>query len=325
MDSFSHDAGYKYLFSNSRIAWQLLHSFVDIPILREIRPENLQLVDKSFVSDELLKREADVLYRVEMEGRSAYIYILLEFQSTPDKAMPVRMLNYIMMFYDMLLRNSKRGKLPAVLPLLFYTGEKNWNVPFRLEELIRGYLPDRYIPHFEYYPIIINDYSDETLFEINNLISAIMVMSKGSDGWELQEKIKRLGSCLKQEHKDDLRMFTGWLVQLLSEKEPLPEIDGIFRRKDGGGMIVEAAKHLTQIWMQQGIEQGFEKGIEKGIEKGGLKDKHEVLIRLLDLKFGLEGDEKERIRKVQSPGLLDSALDAVVLSDDKMSVLKILN
>jgi hypothetical protein len=85
-------------------------------------------------------------------------------------------------------------------------------------------------------------------------------------------------------------------------------------------MIVEAAKHLTQIWKQQGIELG----IEKGIEKGGLKEKHEVLIRLLDLKFGLNGEEKEHIRSVQSPEVLDSALDAVVLSDDKAAVLRLL-
>jgi hypothetical protein len=282
-------------------------------LVREIRPENLQLVDKSFVSDELLKREADVLYRVEKKGRPAYIYILLEFQSTPDKAMPVRMLNYIMMFYDMLYRNSRRGKLPAVLPLLFYSGDKEWRVPFRVENLIHDYLPDRYIPHFEYYPIIMKNYSDETLFEINNLISAIMVMSKSSDGWKLQEKIKRVGSCLRREHVDDLRMFTSWLVQLLSEKEPLLEINAVPQGKEGGEMIVEAAKHLTQIWLEQGIE------------KGGLKDKHEVLIRQLDLKFGLEEYEKDRIRSVQSPEVLDSALDALVLSDDKTSVLRILN
>jgi len=78
MDGFSHDAGYKYLFSSSRIVCQLLHSFVDVPLVRDIRPENLELVDKSFVSDELLKREADVIYRVRKDGQSAYIYILLE-------------------------------------------------------------------------------------------------------------------------------------------------------------------------------------------------------------------------------------------------------
>ncbi len=168
MDGFSHDAGYKYLFSSSRIVCQLLHSFVDVPLVRDIRPENLELVDKSFVSDELLKREADVIDRVRKDGQSAYIYILLE----------------------------------------------------------------------------IHDVSQ-------------------------------------------------W--------------------KDGGEMLSEAAEQLTQIWLKQGIE------------KGELKEKHEVLIRQMDLKFGLEQEEKEMIQGIQIPEILDSALDAVVTSDDKTSILEILD
>ncbi|RKX96777.1 MAG: hypothetical protein DRZ90_08360 [Spirochaetes bacterium] len=46
-------------------------------------PEDLGLVDKSFISDELERREADLIFKVNRGGRSAYIYILMEFQSTP--------------------------------------------------------------------------------------------------------------------------------------------------------------------------------------------------------------------------------------------------
>ena len=117
MDRHPYDAAYKYLSSNPRITCQLLHSFVDIPLMKEITPEDLELVDKSFISDELQRREADLIYKVNRGDRSSYIYILMEFQSSPDKAIPVRMLNYITMFYDYLLRQSKAGKLPPVLPL----------------------------------------------------------------------------------------------------------------------------------------------------------------------------------------------------------------
>ncbi len=164
------DEAYKLLFGSPRIACQLLHSFVDIPMVKKIKPEDLLLIDKSFISRHLKKREADLLYQVKNQEQEAYIYILMEFQSTPDKAIPVRMLNYITMFYDSLLKKSKAGKLPPILPLLIYNGSKEWNVPFRLEELIESYLPRRYIPRFEYYPIIEKNYSDETLFEMKGII-----------------------------------------------------------------------------------------------------------------------------------------------------------
>jgi len=94
MERKPYDAAYKYLFSSPRIVCQLLHSFVDIPLVKEIRPKDLELIEKSFVSEELERREADLVFKVNLRGQSAYIYILMEFQSTPDKAIPVRMLNY---------------------------------------------------------------------------------------------------------------------------------------------------------------------------------------------------------------------------------------
>lgn len=317
MDRYSYDEAYKYIFSSKRIACQLLHSFVNVPFVREITPENLQLVDKSFISDELLKREADLIYKVSHRGKSAYIYILMEFQSTPDKAIPVRMLNYITMFYDLLLRNSKTGKLPPVLPLLIYNGSKDWTVPLRLEELIEPLIPERYIPRFEYYPIIEKDYSDETLFEINNLVSAIMILENSRDDENLQDIINRVAKCLKKEHKEDLRLFKNWFLKMFSDERPEVKVDDIPKWGDGGHMFAETAQKLTRKWLEQGIEQG--------IEQGELNDKHEVLIRQLELKFGLTGDEKDIIMAETSSEALNAALDAVIMNEEKQSILELLN
>ena len=82
-------------------------------------------------------------------------------------------------------------------------------------------------------------------------------------------------------------------------------------------MFADIAQRIKQDLLNEGIQQG--------IEKGELNDKHEVLIRQLDLKFGLTEDEKDRIRYVQSPVLLDSALDAVVTGEDKQGLLALLS
>jgi len=190
--------------------------------------------------------------------KSAYIYILMEFQSSPDKAIPVRMLNYITMFYDFLFRQSKVGKLPPVLPLLIYNGKQNWNVPFKLEELIEPYLPERFIPHFEYYPIIEKNYSDETLFEIKNLVSAIMLVENSRYKADLDEIAVRVAECLKKEHREDIRMF--------SDREPKEWIE--MPQKGGNRhMFVDIAQRIKRDLLNEGMEQGK------------LSDKHDVLIR----------------------------------------------
>ncbi len=78
----NHDSAYKYLFKGRHIFLQLLQSFVKEDFVQGLREEDLELVDKSFVSEQLLDRESDLLYRITKAGRQHYVYILLEFQST---------------------------------------------------------------------------------------------------------------------------------------------------------------------------------------------------------------------------------------------------
>ena len=115
-----HDNAYKYIFSNKRIFYQLIKSFVKEDFVRDLDLKNIDLLDKSFISDEFLARESDVMYRIKLKNKIAYIYILLEFQSTVDKSIPVRMPLYLLQFYDLLLRNNQKGKLPSVFPVLLY-------------------------------------------------------------------------------------------------------------------------------------------------------------------------------------------------------------
>ena len=304
------DEAYKLLFGSPRIACQLLHSFVDIPLVKKIRPEDLLLIDKSFISRHLKKREADLLYQVKNQEQEAYIYILMEFQSSPDKAIPVRMLNYITMFYDTLLKKSKAGKLPPVLPLLIYNGTKEWNVPFRLEELIEPYLPQRYIPRFEYYPIIEKNYSDETLFEINNLASAIMIMENTRDEEILQDNVDRVVECLKKEHQEDIDMFLDWYYQM----RDVEGTEGIkLSIKEGDGiMLAEVAQKLNRKLLNEGMEQGK------------LQEKQDILIKLLDLKYGTLDEDKHLIENTEDLQKLDSALEAIVLDKNKETILGLL-
>jgi len=162
-------------------------------------------------------------------------------------------------------------------------------------------------------PIIENNYSDETLFEINNLVSTIMLIENSRDEEKLLEHVKRVAECVRKEHIEDIRLFSKWFLRMF----PNVLTKNNFDVPDKGGsrkMLAETAQKLTDKLLKQGLEQG--------LRQGELSEKHEVLIRLVDLKFGLSEDEKIRIRKVQEPWRLDSALDAVVTGEDKKELLE---
>ncbi len=131
-----HDSIYKKLFSNHKLVSELLLSFVNEDWVKELDFSTLERLDKSFVTDEFREKESDLIYRINFKGKELYIFLLLEFQSTVDRFMAVRMMRYIMEFYEYLTKSRRIKTLPAVFPLLLYNGERRWTAPINLGSLI---------------------------------------------------------------------------------------------------------------------------------------------------------------------------------------------
>ena len=91
-----HDLRYKKFFSNPKLVEELLTSFVKEDFIPKIDFSTLEQVNKSFVTGNYRSKESDIIYKVRFNDSSeAYIYLLLEFQSTVDKYMALRILRYI--------------------------------------------------------------------------------------------------------------------------------------------------------------------------------------------------------------------------------------
>ena len=147
-----HDSGYKRLFSNRTIFRQFIQTFVTEPWVKDLDFEQMETVDKSFVSKHYKETESDLIYRVHLHGRAVYIYILLEFQSTVDRWMAVRMLNYISNFYmDFIAAQKEIVKLPAVFPIMLYNGDQPWRAAVNVADLIESEPSlGRYALNFEF-------------------------------------------------------------------------------------------------------------------------------------------------------------------------------
>ena len=80
-----HDSGYKKLFSNKTIFRQLVETFVDQTWVKDLDFSQCQAVDKSFVSGHYKETECDIVYQVKLKEKPAFVYLLIEFQSTVDR------------------------------------------------------------------------------------------------------------------------------------------------------------------------------------------------------------------------------------------------
>ena len=132
--------------------------------------------------------------------------------------------------------------------------------------------------------------------------------------------LENIFSLIKEFFPNEKRsVIVTFIIYIMS----ITEIDNEYIKKclniispEGGQITMTTAMKLRQ--------EGIEEGIEQGIEQGELEDKHNVLIRLLRLKYKLTEEEQNHIREVTDFNKLDAALDACVFSKEKDSVLKYL-
>ena len=150
-----HDASYKRIFAHSRTTADLLRGFVG-DLAHHLDFATLERLPASFVTEHLGQRHADSLWKMQtVERRWLYLLVLLEFQSTVDSRMALRMLDYTIRVLQGLVRDEldPDGRFPPILPLVIYNGHGLWNAPTEVRdhfapaplELV-GYLPShRYL------------------------------------------------------------------------------------------------------------------------------------------------------------------------------------
>lgn len=263
-----HDSGYKKLFSNTELLRQLLTTFVNEEWTNDIDYSTLQRIDKSFVTDEFADRESDLIYKAFFRKREVYIFILLEFQSTVDRFMALRMLRYITELYEHLIKNFKIKKLPAVFPVMLYNGEKRWTAPEELNKLIESSIPELYIPQFKYYKIAENEFSKDFLKKMRNSVAALFY-TENCSGEELRKEIKTVVRLLKSEKPAEITLFINWFKYMFDDRKDLvEEIQGINEVKS---MLRTSIKKIKEEAVKEGLEKGLQKGLEKGLQKGILK------------------------------------------------------
>ena len=149
-----HDASYKMLFAYKRTVADLLRGFAG-DLARHLDFDTLERLPASFVTEHLGQRHADMLWKVQTtHGRWLYLFVLLEFQSTVDRAMALRMLDYSVRVLQGLGKEDlgPKGEYPAILPVVIYNGARRWNAPTDMRGLY-GSLPDEllgYLPRSRY-------------------------------------------------------------------------------------------------------------------------------------------------------------------------------
>jgi len=216
-----HDHGYKLLFSHPRMVEQLLRGFVRESWVEELDYSTLEKVSGSYVSDDLREREDDVVWRVRWKREWIYIYLLLEFQSTVDRYMALRLMVYVGLLYQDLQRSGRLpegGRLPPVLPLVLYNGEKRWDAPVDVGDLLQeGPAGLRiYRPRARFLLIDEGAFGEEELKPLQGLVALLFRLENANCAEAIQALVEELiGEIQRSDAQELERAFTVWLRRVL--------------------------------------------------------------------------------------------------------------
>ncbi len=299
----SHVKGYKYLLSVKRVFIQLLKSFVGQDWVNKIDEESVERIDKSFILQDFKGKESDLVYKVKINGREVFFYILMELQSTVDYQIPYRLLQYMLEIWRTILKDTgekesarKDFKLPVIIPCVLYNGRYNWTACTSFKQtLVANELFGDFVLDFKYILFDVARYKEEELLQLGNLIGAVFYIEQKQQYDDIIERLKKLIGQLKNLSGEDFELFRIWLKNIITRSMPnekAKEIEKIIEsNKEVDSMVYnmeiairdkmeEMKKQGLAEGLAEGLEEGIERGIERGIEKGKIEGEENAKIKI---------------------------------------------
>ena len=237
----------------------LLKAFVKVDFVQDIDFSTLSRTHSTFITKEFKQREADIIWQVHFRDKPAYIYILIEFQSSNDNFMALRMLTYILLFYQDLLKNKtdEIKTLPPVFPILLHSGLDKWNAPEEISELIdtppRGMNP--FIPSFRYYKISENQLNRRELDKLDNLVAKLFSLEMSSLT-EMAEVATELLKMLKNNVPRELQKDFGlWIRNIFSIRDENVDLTRL-QDTEVKTMLAEAIKIREELIFSEAMLKG---------------------------------------------------------------------
>lgn len=207
------DANSRMIFKDAGLCAQFLRDNVDIPLLKEVQPEDITDVSEQYQAYLGIQFETDTVKKIRLHDADAdelFLISLIEHKSRVDYNIAMQLFRYMVCIWTEYAREmeakqagisrTKAFRYPPVLPIVYYEGAENWTADMHLRDRIHlNGIFRKYIPDFTYQVVRIHDYTNEELLSRENEMSFLMMINRIQTPGDLseflqveQEKVARI-------------------------------------------------------------------------------------------------------------------------------------
>ena len=262
----TRDVNSRRIFKSEELTCQFLKDYADIPVFKDIRPEDIEDVTAKYQVYLGVEFETDTIKKVRVrageEQREVYVIPLIEHKSSVDYNVQMQILRYMsVIWYDYGRQKNKEARrtvtslksfrYPPILPIVYFEGTENWTAEDRLWKRIElGEEMRAYIPDFAYKVIRVQDYSNEEIRKHTNEMSLVMMLNKIQSPEDYTSFIKTsetyMADVLKDTPQELLKIlqdvFWALLMKMNVPQKEAAELMKHMGAKDMGYLFENAKK-----------------------------------------------------------------------------------
>ncbi|KJW01825.1 putative permease [Rickettsia endosymbiont of Ixodes pacificus] len=186
-----HDELFKKVMSEPVAAREFLEHYLPASFKDKINLNSVKIEKESFVTEDLRKRLSDVVYSVSVKKNNikdsttesanndkAYVYVLIEHQSSSDYWIAFRLWQYMLLLCERHKDANKNksnsteekdNKLPLICPIVVYANDKPYNAPRSFWELFEDSKTAKEIMGDEYLLVDLQKQSDNEIEQKKHL------------------------------------------------------------------------------------------------------------------------------------------------------------
>jgi len=281
-----HDALARSTLSRLELAAPYFQSVLPGDLREALDFETLEHVPGSFIDPDLSERQTDLLFRAELEGGGeSLLYVLVEHQSTVERRMSLRLLVYVGRILDRWRKEHPDAeRVPAVFPVVLYSGPRAWTAPTDLHSLLDLAPPPREAAEH---------YSPQLRYAVDDLVGQTDERLEARPG----PPLIRLTLLLLRHGHDDLPTLMEFLARAAGLLNALSDPDDcrlaityiLLIQEEAAREVLEALKPaLSPDTLEVAVT-----ALNPFVAEGILEGERRVLLRLLRRKFGALAPEIE--------------------------------